>query len=288
MAVRKKPSIGPPLPVGIVASGLSGVAPVPVTAPAPDDAVAATKSNKNWKQGRQGRVKLARAMKFKSSKNEENMPLIGNFPFGPFADMVAKEFSPLHELRQGPQWQVCRMAMFLIQMVLNLTKSYTPSAKLEHRFGSGHQTAPRIALLLHHEETIEGTWKTQLCRKKNFYARALKEGETLKAIVGNDVTSDPDNQWRVELLEDTREKLRQSIQDNAERHVATGMVSKVDNTKAYENMMSNQSWEAGLIYAVHLECIYHWDRVCTAAGIHPRSSGLVVGSRGWAGIECVF
>jgi hypothetical protein len=137
MAVWKKPASSRPLlPAGLVASGLLGVAPAPSAAPAPADAVAAKKSKKKTKQGRQGRLKLARAMEFKISKNKGNMAMIGNFPFGEFTKLVAKEDSPLHELRQGPKWQVCRMAMFLLQMVMNLTKSYTPNPKLEYRFGS--------------------------------------------------------------------------------------------------------------------------------------------------------
>ena len=107
------------------------------------------------------------------------------------------------------------MAMFLLQMVMKLTKSYTPNADLEHRFGSGLHTAGRIALLMHHEESIQDPWRKQLCRKRNFFVRALKEGESLKVITGGVVTSDPDNEWRVILLEDTREKCRQLIQDNA-------------------------------------------------------------------------
>ncbi len=81
-------------------------------------------------------MKLARAMEHKLSKNRENMAIIENCPFGPFTDMVTEERSPLHLLRTGPKWQVCRMAMFLLQMVMNLTKSYTPNPKLEYRFGS--------------------------------------------------------------------------------------------------------------------------------------------------------
>jgi hypothetical protein len=246
-----------------VASSLSGVAPAPAAAPAPGDAVAATKQKKNWKQGRQGRVKLARAMENKLSKNRENMETIGSYPFGAFTAMVTEEQSPLHELRQGPKWAVSRMAMFLLQMVMNLTTSYMPNPDLEYKFGSGLHTAPRLALLMHHEESIQGVWKKQLCRKRSFFARALKEGESLKVISGGVVISDPDNQWREHLLDDTREKCKQLIQDNAEHYTEQGHISKIDNTKAFENMMSHQGWEAGSIYAVLLGCIHYWHRVST-------------------------
>jgi hypothetical protein len=287
MAVRKKPAFRAVLPVGLVASGLTGVAPAPASAPAPVEAVAASAPKKNWKAGKQGRVKLARAMRFKISKNEENMATIDNFPFGAYCDVVSEDASPLHELRQGPKWIVCRMAMFLLQMVMNLTKSYVPNADLEFKFGAGLQTAPRMALLMHHEESIEGVWKKQLCRGRQFFARALKEGENLKVFTGGVMTSNPEGEWREHMLEDTREKCKQLIQDNAEHYTATGMIAKVDNTKAYENMMSHQSWEAGLIYAVHVGCNFYWDRVCTAACIHSCSSGLV-GEARWAGIGCDF
>jgi hypothetical protein len=214
------------------------------------------KAKKKWKQGRQGRVKLARAMENKLSKNRQNMETIGSYPFGAFTGMVTEKDSPLHALRQGQKWEVARMAMFLFQMVMNLTSSYTPNPNLEYKFGSGLHTAPRLALLMHHEESIEGAWKKQLCRKRSFFARALKEGESLKVITGGVVTSDPDNEWRVLKLEDTREKCKHLIQDNATHYTEQGLVSKIDNTKAYENMMSHQSWEAGSIYAVLVGCIY--------------------------------
>ena len=201
-------------------------------------------------------MKLARAMENKLSKNRENMETIDGYPFGPFTDMVTEEQSPLHELRQGPKWAVSRMAMFLLQMVMNLTTSYMPNPDLEYKFGSGLHTAPRLALLMHHEESIQGAWQKKLCRKRSFFARALREGESLKVITGGVVTSDPDNEWRVHLLEDTREKCRQLIQDNATHYTEQGLVSKVDNAKANENMMSRQSWEAGLIYAVLVDCMY--------------------------------
>ncbi len=245
MALRKRPASGPVLPVGLVASSLSDVAPAPAAAPAPGDAVAATKQKQNWKQGRQGRVKLARAMENKLSKNRENMETIGSYPFGPFTAMVTEEQSPLHQLRKGSKWAVSRMAMFLLQMVMNLTTSFIPNPDLEYKFGSGLHTAPRLALLMHHEESIQGVWKKQLCRKRSFFARALKEGESLKVISGGVVISDPDNQWREHLLDDTREKCKQLIQDNAEHYTEQGHISKIDNTKAFENMMSHQGWEAG-------------------------------------------
>ncbi len=196
-------------------------------------------------------------MEFKESKHRENLNLIGKYPFGPFGDMVSKESSPLAALRNGPRWQVCRMAMFFMQMVLNLVKSYTPSEEVERRFGLGFQTAPRIALLLHYEESIEGKWKERLCRKRNFFGRALKEGESLKVFKGGKVMSDPDNEWMDHMKDDHRLKIRGLIEQNAEHYLEQDIVSKVDNSKSYENMISHQSWEAGLIYAVHVGCIYH-------------------------------
>ena len=277
MAGCKKPAASrAPLPPGLVGSGLLGVAPEPPAAPTPADAVAGQKSKKKWKQGRQGKAKLARAMKFQLSKNEENMASKSNLPFGAFTDKVDEADSPLHELRQGPKWQVCRMAMFLLQMVMNLSKSYSPNPELIRKFGSGLQTAPRMALLIHHEETIQDQWKKQLCRKRNFFARALKEGESLKVISEGVITQDPDNEWKEHLQADTREKCKRLIQEHAEHYTEQGMVSKVDNTKLYENMVTHQSWEAGVIYAVYAGCIFHWVCVCTAVCLHPCSSGLVV------------
>jgi hypothetical protein len=197
-------------------------------------------------------VKLARAMEHKLSKNRENMTTIDKYPFGAYTSMVTQEQSPLQEMRRGPKWQVSRMAMFLLQMVMNLTKSYTPSTDVENRFGSGLGTAPRLALLMHHEESIKEAWEKQLCRKRSFFARALKEGESLKVITGGVVTSNPDEEWRDHLLADTRDKCRELIQESAEHYTKQGLVSKVDNSKTYENMISHQSWEAGLIYAVHV------------------------------------
>ena len=97
MAGCKKPAASrAPLPPGLVGSGLLGVAPEPPAAPTPADAVAGQKSKKKWKQGRQGKAKLARAMKFQLSKNEENMAIIGDYPFGESTDVVAEADSPLH------------------------------------------------------------------------------------------------------------------------------------------------------------------------------------------------
>ena len=277
MAGCKKPAASrAPLPPGLVGSGLLGVAPEPPAAPTPADAVAGQKSKKSWKQGRQGKQKLARAIRFHMSKNEENMARIGDFPFGAFTELVPEADSPLHKLRQGPKWQMCRMAMFLLQMVMNLAKSYSPNPGLIRHFGSGLRTAPRMALLIHHETIIQDQWERQLCRKKNFFARALKEGESLKVISEGVITQDPDNEWKVHLEEDTREKCKLLIQEHAEHYTEKGMVSKVDNAKNYENMVTHQSWEAGVIYAVYAGCIFHWVCVCTAVCLHPCSSGLVV------------
>jgi hypothetical protein len=256
MAVRKKPAAQAVLPVGLVGSGLVGVAPPPALAPAPDEAVPATKDKTKWKDTRQGRKKLARAIDNKATKNEGNMSFIGAWPFGAHTEIVNEKDSPLHELRQAPTWQVCRMAMFLLQMVMNLAKTYTPSPGLEYRFGSGLRTAPRIALLMLHEVSVHDAWKKQLCRKRNFWLRALYEGESLKAFMGGEVISDPDQEWKVHLHEDTREKCRQLIEAHAEHYIKEGRISKVDNTKAYENMMSHASWEAGLIYALHAGCFF--------------------------------
>ena len=79
---------------------------------------------------------------------------------------------------------------------------------LIRHFGSGLQTAPRMALLIHHETAIQDQWEKQLCRKRNFFARALKEGESLKVISEGVITQDPDNEWKVHLEQDTREKCK--------------------------------------------------------------------------------
>jgi hypothetical protein len=257
MAGMKKPAASRGvLPPGLVGSGLLGVAPEPLAAPTPADAVGGQKSKKPWKQSRQGKVKLARAMKFHMSKHDENIAFIGDFPFGDFTKVVAEAQSPLHQLRQGPKWKVARMAMFLLQMVMNLVKSYSADPQLIRRFGSGLQTAPRMALLIHHETTIQGQWQKQLCRPRNFFARACKEGETLKVFSEGLVVHDPDNEWKEHLEIDTREKCKRLIEENAEHYTNKGLVSKVDNTKKYENMVTHGSWEAGIIYTVYVGCIF--------------------------------
>ena len=251
-----------PVPPGLVSQSLQGVAPDPPAAaaasvgPGSSAALAATVPT-HWKKKRDGKKKLARTIDFRRKQQDSRWQEgINVCPWISTSLMNIEEWSPLTKFRNGQIWELCRIAMFVLQMLLNLVQMYTVSPDLQEYWGEGQKTAPRYALLFHHETNIEGNWKTKLGTKRNFFMRAVREGADLKVFSHDDTKDGPPEQWKTDALISCRDAVQLKMAESGVDWVLTGFLPALDlSVKPLHEAYGTTAWQVVFKMRVNVFCI---------------------------------
>ena len=251
-----------PVPPGLVTQCLQGVAPHPQAAaaasvgPGSSAALAATVPT-HWKKRRDGKTKLARTIDYRRRQQDSRwQEEITVCPWVSTSEMHMEEWSPLTKFRNGRTWELCRIAMFVLQMLLHLVQMYTVSPDRQEYWGEGQKTAPRYALLFHHETNIEGNWKTKLGTKRNLFMRAVKEGADLKVFSHDDTKDGPPEQWKTDALIECRDAVQLHMAESGVDWVLNGFLPALDlSVTPLHQAYGNTAWQVVFKMRVDVCCI---------------------------------
>ena len=239
-----------PVSPGPVTPCPQGVAPHPRAAatasagPSSSAAPAAT-VKKNWKKRRDGKTKLARTIDHRRRQHDSRWEgEIAGCPWVSASVMHLEDWSPLTKFRNGQPWELCRIAMFVLQMLLHLVQMYTVSPDQQKLWGEGRKTAPRYAFLFHHEVNVQGKWKTKLGLKRNLFMRAIKEGAELKVFSRGDSDDLLCEQWKTDALTACRDAVQFHMEVHGLDWVLSGLLPALDLTVTPLHLAyGNTAWQ---------------------------------------------
>jgi len=196
--VPKRPGAMPIEP-GLVSSA-SASSSGPVAAPQMPDV--GSKRKKRWYENTKGKLRLLRAMNNRQKHQTKNLEAIEHIDFDS-APHVKKEHSVLHEFRTGTKATLMRTTLFLLQVLIRIISYYQPSEDIKVTYGTGWQTAPRMALLFLLENEINAKTWSRLCDvRRMLFTKAIQEGEHTKAL-----TEVLNHEWEADKIREAADAL---------------------------------------------------------------------------------
>ena len=145
----------------------------------------------SWRQTHRGKKKLARSMEHHAAQAALGYVNIGQNSMV-MPNLVATSSTCPSLWYSRSKQKFFAVLSFLLQGLLAICRSFTPSRRVTHLYGLGQSTTPRLALLMHHEEWLgPETFQRYDQVGRQLFGRALRDLEqstSAAEVAGADVS----------------------------------------------------------------------------------------------------